>query len=442
MKPSSSFRHLLAAALLFATTPALAGLSSSDRAMIAAVERAQPAAILLLERLVKVNSGTLNLAGVTRVGEMVRAELEPLGFTVVWIPMATAGRAGHLVATHRGKHGTTRILLIGHLDTVFEADSPFQSFVRTGDLASGPGVNDDKGGMVVMLTALRAMKEAGSLRGANIEIVLTGDEERAGAPLVAARADLIAAGRRADIALDFEPLVVIDRVDMGSIARRSAQSYSIATHGVTAHSGLIFSAGIGDGAIYELARIIAAFRTELPEPNLTYNIGVMAGGATASFNANETVATGIGKTNIIPATAVANGDFRALTPEQAERVHAKMQAIVARHAPETKAEIEFEEGYPPMAPTAGNRAILDNLNVINADLGLPLMPELDPLKRGAGDISFVASDVDCLAGLGTAGDGFHTPEEKVDLNSLRRQAKRAAILMTRLSKEVAHRRTP
>jgi len=88
-----------------------------------------------------------------------------------------------------------------------------------------------------------------------------------------------------------------------------------------------------------------------------------------------------------------------------------------------------------MAPTAGNKALLDRLNIVNRDLGLAAMGTLDPLKRGAGDISFVAGDVDGLVGLGAASQGDHAPGETVDLTSLDRQAKRAAILMTRLSRE-------
>jgi glutamate carboxypeptidase len=417
--------------------PAAAALSAQERRMVVAADAEQPWAIGFLEELVNVNSGTLNLPGVTRVGEIVRPRFEALGFSVAWKPMAAAGRAGHLIATHTGRTGTKRILLIGHLDTVFEPDSPFQRFVRKGNFANGPGVSDDKGGVVVMLAALRAMQAAGALRDANIEVVLTGDEEAAGSPQSIARADLIAAGRRADVALDFEGLIVIDGRDMGSIARRSAGSYVITTHGVTAHSSGIFSDGVGDGAVFELARILAAFRAELPEPNLTFNIGLVVGGASAALTGDGNGASATGKTNIIPGVALANGDFRCLTDEQAERVRRRMEAIVARHAPGTTAEIVFHDSYPPMAPTAGNRSLLDRLNGINADLGLPAMAALDPLKRGAGDISFVARDVDGLAGLGTASEGDHTPDETVDFTSIDRQSKRAALLMTRLSREAA-----
>jgi len=423
---------LLASSLLAGAAPAAAqGLSKPEKAIDRTVDAEFERSVALLARLVDQNSGTLNLQGVAKIGEMMRAELEPLGFVVSWKPMDAVQRAGHLIAVHRGKPGGRRILLIGHLDTVFEPGSPFQKFVRTGDKAEGPGAGDDKGGMVVMVAALRAMQAAGTLKDANIEIMLTGDEEDAGSPHSIARADLIAAGRRADVALDFEGLVIDGGKDMGSIARRSVTDWRITATGKTGHSSLIFGPDFGDGAINELARILAAFRKELPEPNLTFNAGVIAGGASAAIDESGN-ARAAGKTNIIAATAVATGDFRTLSVEQTARIRAKMESIVAAHAPGTDARIEFGEGYPAMAPTEGYKALLAALNGVNRDLGLAEMAPLDPLKRGAGDISFVAHDVDSLAGLGTYSTGDHAPGETVDLASIRRQAKRAAILITRL----------
>jgi glutamate carboxypeptidase len=297
----------LAAVLVLATAtiaPAAAQrLSTAETAMTRAVDAQYDRSVALLETLVNQNSGTLNLAGVTKIGERMRAELAPLGFAVTWKPMEAVQRAGHLIAIHRGKPGTKRLLLIGHLDTVFEPDSPFQKFVRKGDLAEGPGAGDDKGGMVVMLAALRAMQAAGTLNAANIEIVLTGDEEKSGNPHSIARADLIAAGKRADVALDFEGLVIDGGHDMGSIARRSAIDWRITATGKTGHSSLIFGSEFGDGAVNELTRILAAFRKELPEPNLTFNTGVIAGGARATIDESGNAAAA-GKTNIIPATAI------------------------------------------------------------------------------------------------------------------------------------------
>jgi glutamate carboxypeptidase len=426
----------LAFLLLTVPAAATAELSPAEQRISRTVEAEQERTIALLQRLVDQNSGTLNLEGVAAVGAMMRAELEPLGFEVRWVDMRETGRAGHIVATHRGTGRGRRILLIGHLDTVFEADSPFQHFTRDGNRALGPGVGDDKGGLVVIVAALRAMQAAGTLRGADIEIVLTGDEERTGSPIAVARRDLIEAGRRADVALEFENLAREDGRDFGTVARRSSTSWTLRTSGRTGHSSGVFGSGLGYGAIYELARILDAFRRELPEPNLTYNVGVMAGGTPAEIDADGFRVTASGKTNIVAETAVARGDIRTLSAEQEARIRARMQEIVAQHLPQTEAELVFaEDGYPPMAPTEGNRAVLARLNAVNRDLGLPEMPEYDPARRGAADSSFVAGDTDVLAGLGAAGGGAHAVGEFVELASLVRSARRAAILMTRLSRE-------
>jgi glutamate carboxypeptidase len=403
--------------------------------MVATVDAEYERSITLLERLVNQNSGTMNFPGVKTVGDMMRAELVPLGFKVQWIDMAKAGRAGHLVATKAGKKGSKKLLLIAHLDTVFEADSPFQTFVRNGDKAVGPGAGDDKGGMVVIVSALRAMHAAGTLKDASIEIHMTGDEEDAGDPINIARAPLIAAGKAADVALDFEGLSIENGKDMGVISRRSSNSWKLEVSGVTGHSSLIFDNTYGDGAAFELVRILHRFRTELPEQNLTFNVGLVAAGQEVNFDNDGVRVSAKGKTNIIPGLAVARGDFRTLSEEQSARVRTKMLDIVAASAPKTKATISFDPGsYPAMAPTQGNKALLANLNAVNRDLGLAEQPVLDPLKRGAGDISFVANDVDGLVGLGVYSKGDHAPGETVDLVSIKRQAKRAAILMTRLSR--------
>ena len=408
--------------------------------MIARIDAEQDRTLAMLEKWVNQNSGSLNIDGVTKVGEMLRAELEPLGFKVQWIDMRATGRAGHIVATHKGNGKGKKLLLIGHLDTVFEPDSPFQRWTRRGNDGEGPGAADDKGGMAVMVAALRAMQAAGTLKNADIEIVLTGDEEDSGNPIDLARRDLVAAGKRADVALDFEGLAQdvgpTGLVDMGSIARRSSGSWTLTVRAKSGHSSGILTRESGSGAIYELARIIDSFRRELPEDKLTFNVGLVGGGATAKLDEGRIRLEATGKTNIIPAIAVARGDLRALSQEQIDRAQAKMRAIVAKPLNGATATIDFDkDGYPPMAPTAGNRALLARLNAVNADLGLPAMGELDPVKRGAGDISFVAADVDGLVGLGPASRGDHAPGETVDIASIWRQAKRAAILMSRLAGE-------
>jgi glutamate carboxypeptidase len=378
----------------------------------------------------------MNCAGVAAVAQMVRPEFEQLGFKVEWIDMSEAGRAGHLVARHQGSKRGKRLLLIAHLDTVFEPDSPLQRWQSDGKLAHAPGGADDKGGIAIIVAALRAMQAAGTLKNADITVFLTGDEEDAGNPLSISRRDLIAEGKRADVALDFEPLAQEEGLDMGSIARRSAGSWTVTTTGRSGHSAGIGGPNAGFGAIYELARVLDAFRRELPEDKLTYNVGLVGGGQSAELDAGRIRLQATGKTNIIAAKAVARGDLRAISEEQIERTRAKMRAIVAQSLPGAKAEISFDDdGYPPMPPTDGNRALLADLNLVNRDLGLEQMGELDPAERGAGDISFVAKDVDGLVGLGAAASGTHTAGETVDIPSIARESKRAAILMSRLARE-------
>ncbi|HEU5286052.1 MAG TPA: M20/M25/M40 family metallo-hydrolase [Sphingomicrobium sp.] len=433
-----NLRPFAAAAAAFALSfaaPAPAQLSRPEQAMIRTVDAEQERTVAMLGRWVDQNSGTMNFEGVKAVGDMLRAELEPLGFKVEWIDMKAANRAGHLVARHKGNGRGKRLLLIGHLDTVFEKDSPFQRWVRRGDVGEGPGAEDDKGGMAVIVAALRAMKAAGTLKNADITVFLTGDEEDSG-PVEISRRDLVAAGKWADVALDFEGLVQENGRDMGSTARRSSDEWTVTVTARSGHSSGIFTPSAGSGAVYELARIIEAFRRELPEDKLTYNVGLVGGGATAQLDPDRIRISATGKTNIIAGTAIARGDLRAIDPGQIARTQAKMRAIVARPLPGARSEIDFPpDGYPPMAPTEGNRALLARLNAVNRDMALPDMGELDPVKRGAADISFVAKDVDGLAGLGAAGGGAHAPGETVDIPSIFKQAKRAAILMSRLARE-------
>ncbi|QNN64591.1 M20/M25/M40 family metallo-hydrolase [Sphingomonas rhizophila] len=427
------FRALAIAALITATPALAAPLTRAEQRMLTTVDAEQARSLALLERMVNQNSGTNNPAGVEKVAAMVRAELVPLGFAVRWIPMKQVGRAGHLVAHHKARGGGKRLLLIGHLDTVFEPDSPFQTLMRTGDKANGPGAGDDKGGITVMIAALRAMKAAGTLDRSDITIFLTGDEEDAGDPKTVSRRDLVAAGRAADVALDFEGLSIDAGRDMGVVSRRGSVEWTLTVKGRSAHSSGVFSAASGYGANYELVRILDTFRRELPEDKLTFNVGLILGGTTAALDKDLVRGGATGKTNVIAAQAVARGDLRALTPDQVRRTQDRMRAIVAQSLNGATASIAFEEGYPPMAPTPGNRALLAVLNGVNASMGLPAQEELDPIKRGAGDIGFVAADIDGLVGLGPASSGDHTPAETVDIPSIWRQAKRAAILMSRLA---------
>jgi glutamate carboxypeptidase len=443
MKKIGMTSLLAAAGLCFGVMARAQSLAPVESVMVKVVDGETPAGNWLLEKLVDINSGTMNPAGVVKVKDVVAPQLEVLGFTVRWTPMESVdGRAGDLVAEHPCPAGTKkcgkRILLIGHMDTVFEPSSSFQKYSivpgTNGNVATGPGVNDMKGGLVVMLTALKAMRAAGTLENAEITIVLSGDEERHGEPTSVSREHMIEAAKRSDVALEFENSSRIDGKDMVRIARRSSITWEIETSGLSGHSSQIFRDTMGYGAIYELARILDAFRKELPEPGLTFNVGLVLGGATAKMNDAKTGGEVTGKTNVIPPVALANGDIRTLSNEQSDRVEARMRKIVADHLPKTGATIQFSEGYPAMAPTEASRALVGQLNEVNAALGLGEMGVMDPMLGGAGDIAFVAPYVPGLVGTGAMGEGAHAEGETVYLDSIPAQAKRMAVLMYRLSK--------
>src|SRR5262245_32795530 len=211
-------------------------LSAAERAIATRVDQGLDRSIALLEQIVNINSGSLNVAGARQVHDVLAAAFARPGLQVRWVPLpASTGRAGHLIAERRGTRGK-KLLLIGHLDTVFEPSSPFQRFERTGNTARGPGAADMKGGDVVMLLALEALNAEGALDGADITVVMTGDEESPGQPLDVARKDLIDAARNADIALGFEAGPREGSTDAAVVARRSSSSWRLEVTANTGHS--------------------------------------------------------------------------------------------------------------------------------------------------------------------------------------------------------------
>jgi len=410
-------------------------LTPEEERIVAWVDAHVGEAQELVERLVNVNSGTLNLSGVREVADILRAELDAIGLRTEWVDQAEVGRAGHLLAAQDGDRGR-RLLLIGHLDTVFEQDDPFQRFEALGDgWASGPGTEDMKGGDVVALYALKALSEAGLLDGAQLRVVFTGDEEKPGSPLEIARRDLIEAGEWADVALGFESGIQDDEAEWATIARRGYADWRLTVHGRQAHSSQVFSDEVGAGAIFEASRILSDFYDEVRgEEYLTFNAGVILGGTEVRYDFEAAQGEAFGKTNVVPNTVIVHGGIRTISSDQLARAQAAMRAVVARHLPNTSAEIDFSEGYPGMAPTEANRALQGMISEVNQALGRGPMPALDPSRRGAADISFVAPYADGLAGLGPYGRGGHSPEEALDLGSISIAVKRAAILIHRLSR--------
>jgi len=413
-----------------------ATLTSVERSITGAVDSHNAEALSLLERLVNINSGTLNLAGVRQVGDVLRAQFDALGFTTRWVDGAPFQRSGHLVAEHPGPG--QKILLIGHLDTVFEPDNPFQKFQRINDsTAKGPGIIDMKGGDVILLFALRALKDAGALDKMNITVVFNGDEEEAGTPIEAARKTLIDAAKGASAALGFEDGAGDPKTAV--VSRRSAGSWTLRTTGTPAHSGQIFKPEVGAGAVYEASRILHEFYTRLSsEQYLTFNPGFAVGGTLVKVDTDGVSGSGAGKRNVVAEHMEVNGDLRTLSPAQHAKAKKTMTEIVSRHLPKTSATITFDDGYPPMAPTAGNKRLLAMYDRASRDIGAGGVVAVDPSRAGAADVSFVASIVPMIIdGIGLSGHDDHTDKETADLRMLAPQTKRAALVMYRLTQSPA-----
>ncbi|MFZ5497158.1 MAG: M20/M25/M40 family metallo-hydrolase [Verrucomicrobiota bacterium] len=417
-------RPWLALALL-AGVPLAAALTPAERRIAAWVDTQTEQFARDLEAAVRIDSPTENLAGVRRMGGHFAAQLAELGFAARFVPLPeSTGRAGHLVAERQGTRGK-RVLLLGHLDTVL----PGGSFRREGDTVHGSGVADMKGGDGVIIMALRALQAAGALDGAQIIVVLTGDEEAVGRPHEVARKDLLEAAARSDVVLAFESAIGAT----ATVARRGSISWELEVQGVTGHSSGIFSDALGDGAVFELARILEGFREQVRQlDGATLSPALVTAGVEAELT--RTGGTAKGKTNIIPQRALARGDLRTVSAEQLAEAQTRMQEVVRKNLRRTSAVLKFDEGYPAMAPTPANYALLAQLDEASRDLGLGGITAFDPRGRGAGDIAFVSPPLAGLDGLGLDGPGQHTAAEAADLRQVPALVKRAAVLIHRLTR--------
>lgn len=422
--------------LMSSVTISKAQVSDIEQQMVEYIDETNDGALELLIRTININSGSMNFEGVREVGQVLGLEFEKLGFETRWEDGKDFNRAGHLVAEYRGSNASKKLLLIGHLDTVFEPDSPFQKFEMVNDsVARAPGIADMKGGNVIILQALGALKAVGALDNLDITVVMTGDEELSGKPLSLSKKALIDAAKYADISIGFEN--GDGNPGTANISRRGSIGWTLTVAGKPAHSSQVFREDIGAGAIYEAARILTSFYDELrSEEYLTFNPGKILGGTTVTHEASSNSGTSFGKNNVVAETAIVTGDIRALSKEQLARVKEKMKEIVSENYPHTSAEIIFSDGYPPMAPTKGNEELLSIYNKVSMDLGFGEVVAVNPLRAGAADVSFTAEYVDmAIDALGMSGDNDHTVEEVGFLNALPSQSKRAAVLLYRLSME-------
>ncbi|HCM48496.1 MAG TPA: peptidase M20 [Colwellia sp.] len=418
------------------TAHAKVPLDINEQAIVKQVTLGLPQALKDIEQAVNINSGSMNLAGVEQVGLLANQQLSAIGFEVQWLDGSAFNRAGHILATHQSSNpNALKILMIGHLDTVFSKNDDFQTFKMLDEThASGPGVADMKGGNTIIISAMRALKKLNLLDNISIKVLLTGDEESSGRPLSLSKKAIVDGAIWADIALGYEN--GDNNINTGMASRRGYTGWTLNVEGKPAHSSQIFNEEIGYGAIYETTRILEAFRAQLEqEENLTFNPGMIVGGTSIDFDVAKSLGSAFGKSNVIAQKAKVKGDLRALSNTQLKSAKQTMQNIVKNNLNHTQAELIFETGYPPMALTQGNLDLLAQYSQVSQDLGYNAVKAANPRKAGAADISFAAEYVDMsLDGLGLMGSGAHTNNEIADLSTLNKNIEKTAILIYRLSK--------
>ncbi|MDP5208036.1 M20/M25/M40 family metallo-hydrolase, partial [Alishewanella sp. SMS9] len=289
-----SYVLIIALATTFPLT-SYAKLDKNEQQIVIQVAQHLPQALQEIEQAVNINSGSLNLAGVKKVGQLATAQLTAIGFKVEWLDGSAFNRAGHVLATRESNNpNAIKILMIGHLDTVFAENDNFNTYTQLSPtLASGPGVADMKGGNTIIITALKSLHELNLLNNVSIKVLLTGDEESSGQPLNLSKQAIVDAAIWADVALGYEN--ADNNIETAMVARRGYIDWTLTVEAQAAHSSQIFSDTVGFGAIYEASRILNSFREQLAsQPNLTFNPGLIVGGTHADFDNAHSTATAFG----------------------------------------------------------------------------------------------------------------------------------------------------
>ncbi|HWE62142.1 MAG TPA: M20 family metallopeptidase [Chloroflexota bacterium] len=346
-----------------------------------------------LASLSMVDCGTYDKAGVDAAGQIMRVRLATLDAA---IEVHDGGAMGDsLVARWRG-NGQARILLIGHLDTVYPAgwiaDHPF---AMIDDRVRGPGTADMKGGLLVGLYALEALRAAGFTRYAEITFVLNSDEE-VGSPSSTALIAREAQGR--DAVLVLEP----GRASGDIVsARKGVAMFDLHVQGRAAHAGV--EPQKGRSAILELAhQTIALQSLNDMAPGLTVNVGVVQGGT---------------RGNVIAAEALARIDVRARTRADLDAVIAAMHEHIAqRHVPDTVSILSGGITHPPMERTPAVAQLVAWCQEAARATGFTVR---DTETGGGSDGNTTAAlGIPTLDGLGPVGGNAHSPDEYVMLSSI------------------------
>jgi glutamate carboxypeptidase len=387
----------LTGTIAFALAAAFANVSASaepNKQVYAAAEQHKAESLKLLERLVNIDSGTANEAGLNQVGGIVAEQLKALGARVETVSAAPA-KGNNIIATLTGT-GKARILLMAHMDTVFKdgaaAAKPF--YIKDGR-AYGPGVMDDKGGIVAAIHALKILQQMNFKDYGSITLLLNTNEETGS---TGTRALIEKMAKDSDVTLNLEAGRPADGL---VVWRKGSGTAVIDVKGRAAHAGV--APETGRNAATELAhQVLQMQKLGDPQTQTTVNFTVFK--------------TGEAK-NVIPDAASAYGDLRVAVPEEFDRVEKDMARIAAtRLVPDTRVQTSVVRGFPPMPKNEKSDALAGKAQAIYAELGKKLTLEG---SGGAADASLSAGvGTPTLDGFGIVGGNIHTPDEYAEVESV------------------------
>lgn len=371
------------------------GAPAPDARLLASATAARPDQLALLKRIVNIDSGTGDAAGAAKVQAVLADRLRALGASIETVPAEVPGLGDNLVARVRGT-GKGRILIIGHVDTVFPAGTvAARPFRIAGDRAFGPGVSDEKAGVVEAVTALALLKTLGQTNYRNIALLIETSEET-GSPGTRALIDRLV--READVELNVEPG---DAPDAITVWRKGSATIHLAVHGRAAHAGV--EPQNGRNAATELLHQLATLdRFPKSGDGLTVNLTTLKAGD---------------RVNVIPDLASADINYRVRDPAQFAEVRQAFDAAAKTTiVPDTTVEVVVTPSFPPLANNPATDALAARAKAIYAGLGRPLV---FAGNGGASESALAAAaGTAALDGLGPVGGGFHSTREFLDLTTV------------------------
>lgn len=364
----------------------------------------EPDMLALLERIVNIDSGSYNKAGVDAVGEELRKFLTDAGIPTSTIPVEGHGDALRAMVSAGSGQSNRPIMLLGHRDTVFpDGETQRRPFRIENGRAYGPGVADMKAGLVMNAFVLAAFAKFG---GAPAPLVglFTGDEEIGSST---SRSIIENEARQARLVFNSEP----GRPTGNVVTRRKGGIFfEVEVKGVAAHSGGAYEKG--RSAIEELARKIQAWHklTDL-ESGITVNVGLISGGQSV---------------NTVAPLATCQIDLRYVNPEDRDGIVAKIEEVAHTcSVPDTSASIRIRGEFKPLAPTDASEKLFRHYVSAAANAGLTVGGES---TGGCADSGFTAGvGTPTICATGPVGGNAHSPEEYLEVTSIVPRARTLAL---------------